>query len=84
MKSYLIDNGFTPSGRMFDGCMVEVEGTADNPEEFSEKWNDTSILIQGLEHIDYHQKTTTKPFNYLRIMKYPLQLWSLLQSSILL
>ena len=82
MIEALIDNGFTPSVRMFDGCMIE--GTVDNPEELLDKIE----KYVNSKYEDLNIQIITKPHDQTiqlpeRIMKYPPQLWSLLQPSIL-
>ena len=66
MIQALIDNGRTPSVRMFDGCMIE--GTVDNPEELLEKiekyinskYEDLNIQITTKPH----DQTIQLPENY--------------------
>ena len=55
MIQALIDNGFTPSVRMFDGCMIE--GSVDNPEELLEK---IEKYINS-KYEDLNIQVTTKP-----------------------
>lgn len=55
MIQALIDNGFTPSVRMFDGCTVK--GTVDDPEELLEKIE--NYVYSKYE--DLNIQITTKP-----------------------